>query len=167
MDRFNIYVFINVITIEIFQLYRESERIAGPANQSVFSKLFLGPNEHLMDILELAYDDSRLPDEVNRYFNVIWFYAIWLVEIIVKENDSGHVKWAKKKISVQIRFFLELCLLDLPDLILLLQSRDTLIGQIRRGIPKYHQSFQISLYSHFNRSIASINKDKFKLIDQS
>ena len=110
-------------------------------------KTVLGPNEHLMDILELAYDDSRLPDEINRYFNVIWFYAIWLVEIIVKENDSGHVKWAKRKITVPIRFFLELCLLDLPDLILLLQSRDTLIGQIRLGIPEYHQSFQISLYS--------------------
>ena len=71
MDRFNIYVFINVITIEIFQLYRDSEWIAGPVNENVSSKLFLGPNEHLMDILELAYDDSRLPDEINRYFNVI------------------------------------------------------------------------------------------------
>ena len=128
----------------MFQLHRESEQIAGP----VSSKLFLGPNEHLMDILQLAHDDDRLPDEINRYYNVIWFYAIWLVEIIVKENDSDHVKRAKKKIYVQIRFFfLELCLLDLPDLILLLQSRDTLIGQIRLGIPEYHQSFQISLYS--------------------
>ena len=105
MDRFNIYIFINVITIKIFQLYRESEGIAGPVNESISSKLFLGNEQHLMDILELAPDDSRLPDEINRYFNVIWFYAIWLVEIIVKENDSGHVKWAKRKIFVQIRFF--------------------------------------------------------------
>ena len=42
----------------------------GPVNQTVSSKIFLGPDEHLLDILELAHDDDRLPAMVDDYFNV-------------------------------------------------------------------------------------------------
>ena len=118
----------------------------GPVNQTVSSKIFLGPAEHLDDLLQLRYDDDRLPAMVDDYFNVNWFYVIWLVEIIVKENDTVVIEMGQKEdfCSNSFSIFLELCLLDLPDLIFLLQSRDTLIGQIRPGIPEY-QSFQISV----------------------
>ena len=87
---------------DYFSMNRESKWIVGPLNQTVSLKMFLGPNEHLMDLLELPHDDGRLPDLIHEYFNIIWFYAIWLVEIIVKETWRWWpVKWAKKKISVQ------------------------------------------------------------------
>ena len=42
----------------------------GPVDQTVSSKIFLGPAEHLRDLLELDHDDERLPDMIDNYFNV-------------------------------------------------------------------------------------------------